>query len=62
MHFIYLRHVKHPRLHIACRLQGSFAKCKCKKLIQEDYDDEYYYLSEVMITNAFNLKYFYPPG
>jgi hypothetical protein len=43
MHFISLRHVKHPRLHIACRL-GSFAKRKFKKLIQYDYDDEYYYL------------------
>ena len=48
-----LRHVKHPRLRIALGLLGSFSKRKCKKPIQDDYDDEYYYLTEVMITNAF---------
>ena len=49
-----LRHVKHPRLRMAlCLLQGSFSKRKCKKPIQDDYDDEDYYLTEVMITNAF---------
>ena len=49
-----LRHVKHPRLCIALGLlQGSFSKRKCKKPTQDDYDNEYYYLTEVMIRNAF---------
>ena len=41
------------RLDITSPIQGSFAKRRCKKLIQDDYDDDYYYLTEVMITNAF---------
>jgi len=43
-------------------VQGSFAKRKCKKLIQVDYGNDYYYLTDVMIANVFDWMYIYPPG
>jgi len=39
---------------IASTVQGSFAMRKYKKLIQVDYGDDYYYLTDVMIANVFD--------